>query len=270
MSVVRNCTLNHMVIRIATCKLLYTKRKDIKDMINTILKITGIILLLTGGVLLYCSIDLPMYHNATEFNEKYMELKSGERDSSKFHQLRSEYLTPKHKLEDYGMTSILAGFILITVSVIKIEKIRSPKSWEALVILGIFNALLTILAFIGDLFLEMDRDSYPPWADSLGIPLLGTPILLVMALAWALVNLVGTKKNFSPCVPLLPIELKLSKKWYLIISLITIGVIVMTIVDGYFWQLGSGFLWLYFYLSIMQGFKEFKKIKSITEANIIR
>jgi hypothetical protein len=236
-------------------------------MINTILKLIGIVLLVTGGILLYSSIDLPMYHNATEFNEKYMELNSGESDSNKFYELREEYLTPKHKLEDYGITAIIVGFVIIIVSFIKVERIKSPKSWGGLLAVGILSALITIFGYVGDLFLEMYRESYPHWADSLAIPIMGTPVLLMMALAWAIINLMGTKKNFSVNISLLPIELKFTKKWFIIISSITVVAIIMTIVDGYFWQVGSGFMWLYFYLSIMQGFKNAKKKNFITEAN---
>ncbi|MCL3782711.1 hypothetical protein EMN47_20180 [Prolixibacteraceae bacterium JC049] len=236
-------------------------------MINKIILIIALVLLVTGGYLLKKSSELEIYKNKAEYEDKYMQLTGEDDDSQKFYELREKYLTPKHKFEDYGITTIILGFILSIISLLKIRNLRSPRKWWILLTVGVFAAILTIFGYVGDLFLEMTRDSYPPWADSLAIPLMGTPALLMMSIVWVILNLLGTKNKYQTKANLFPINIRESKKWYLVISLITILLIIMVIIDGYFWQLLSGFLWLYFYLSIMQGLKNDEKGMIKTEAN---
>ena len=104
--------------------------------------------------------------------------------NEKFYQLRKEYLTPKIKLEDYGITFILTSIPFLLVSLIGIDKLKTPNEKIWIVIVGILAALITNAGYVGDLFCEMYRDSYPHWGDSLVIPLMGIPFLLLMFLGW--------------------------------------------------------------------------------------
>jgi hypothetical protein len=233
-------------------------------MINRILQITGLIILIIGIVLIIQSISYQRYSNEKEYQDKYMELTGDKGDSEKFYKLRDEYLTPKYDLENYGITAILFGIGVLIVSLIGLNRIKTPNKKIWIVIVGIFAALLTNVGYVGDLFLEMYRDSYPHWADSLGIPLMGVPFLLLISLGWVGINLIGIKGDFKTGVSIFPIKFDNLNLWYSIILALTIIFTVWTIIDGYFWQVLSGFLWIYFYSSIMLGIRQTKldKIKN--------
>lgn len=236
-------------------------------MINRVLQITGLIILIIGIVLIIKSISYQRYTNEKVYQDKYMELTGEKGDSEKFYKLREEYLTPKYDLENYGITSIILGFGVLTVSLIGLNRLKTPSKKIWIVIVGIIAALLTNVGYVGDLFLEMYRDSYPHWADSLGIPLMGVPFLILISLGWVGVNLIGIKGDFSTGVLIFPFKLDRLNLWYAIILVLTIILTVWMIKDGYFWQVLSGFLWIYFYSSIMIGIRQAKIEKIKTEAN---
>ena len=231
-------------------------------MINRLLQIAGIIILIIGIGLIIKSTSYQRYTNEKAYHDKYMELKKG--DSEKFYKLKEEYLTPKIDFENYGITSIILGLGILTISVIGLNRLRTPSKKIWIVIIGIIAALITNVGSVGGLFLEMSRDSYPHWADTLMIPLMGVPILIFISLVWVGLNLIGIKGDFKTGVLIFPIKYDNLNLWYAIILALTIIITVWTIKDGYFWQVVSGFLWIYFYLSILIGIRQMKieKIKN--------
>jgi hypothetical protein len=233
-------------------------------MINRLLQIAGIIILIIGIGLIIKSTLYQRYTNEKAYQDKYMELTGEEGDSEKFYKLREEYLTPKFDFENYGVTSIIFGLGILTISLIGLNRLRTPSKKIWIVIIGIIAALITNVGYVGDLFLEMSRDSYPRWADSLGIPLMGVPFLIFISLGWVGLNLIGIKGDFKTGVLIFPIRYDNLNLWYAIILALTIIITVWTIKDGYFWQVVSGFLWIYFYLSILIGIRQMKieKIKN--------
>lgn len=233
-------------------------------MINRVLQIAGIIILIIGIGLIIKSTLYQRYTNEKAYQDKYMELTGEEGDSEKFYKLREEYLTPKFDFENYGITSIILGLGILTISLIGLNRLRTPSKKIWIVIIGIIAALITNVGYVGDLFLEMSRDSYPHWADSLGIPLMGVPFLIIISLGWVGLNLIGIKGDFKTGVLIFPIRHDNLNLWYTIILALTIIITLWTILDGYFWQVVSGFLWIYFYLSILIGIRQMKieKIKN--------
>ncbi len=227
-------------------------------MINKFVKITGIILLVLGIFLLVHSISYKVYTDESAYKTEYLKLNGGNGDSEKFYKLKETYLTPKYKLEDYGITFIILGLVIVTVSLIGLKKLKTPNKKIWIIITGIFAALLTNTAYVGDLFLEMYRDGFPHWADSLGIPLMGVPFLIFLALTWVAINSIGMRNDFKSAVLIFPMSLDKQNIWYLIILFLTIAFTLFAIIDGYFWQVLPGFLWIYFYMSIMVGIKESK------------
>lgn len=216
------------------------------------MKTTGIIILTIGLILLGISFGLKRYTNEKEYNAKYSSL-TGESDSERFYKLREEYLTPKYDLENYGITLILTGMTISILSFIGLDKLKTPKKKVWIALIGILAAILTNISYVGDLFLEMYRDSYPQWSDSLAIPLMGVPFVILVSLLWTGINLIGISGNFKTNVNILPFKYDNLNYWYVTILTITIAITLMTIATGYFWQVISGFLWTYFYLSIMLG-----------------
>jgi hypothetical protein len=113
--------------------------------------------------------------------------------------------------------------------------------------------LLSIIGYIGDLHLEMLRGSYPHWADSLGIPLMAVPVLIILSMIWIGLNLIGLREPFKTGVRVYPLKRGTYNAWYLSILIITVMLAVVLVSEGYFWQVIPGFLWIYFYISILLG-----------------
>jgi hypothetical protein len=234
---------------------------------NKLLQLIGFIILIIGMALIIISYSYPIYSNEKVYQDKYMQLSGEEGDSEKFYKLRDEYLTPKYKLENYGITSIIIGFAILTISFIGLNKFKTPNKKIWIVIIGIIAALLTNLADVGDLYLEMHRGSYPHWADSLGIPLMAVPSFIVISLVWVSINLVGIIGNFKTGVTIFPIRLENTNKWYLVILFLTIILTVLSVISGDFWMVFPGILWTYFYLSIILG-KSVAKVENISLSKV--
>ncbi len=217
------------------------------------MKFLSVAVFVMGIILLNTSYRYDRYTNEKEYNEEYYTLSGGKEDSEKFYQLRDEYLTPKFDLENYGITLIQVGVIFLLVAFIGLRNLRTPKKKFWILFIGIVAALLTSVGTVGDLFLEMERDSYPHWADSLAIPLMGVPFMLLIFIVWAIVNYSGTSGRFRTGVNIVPIKFDYLDYWYAIVLGIAIIIEIIIIGSGQFWQVTSGFLWIYFYLSIMLG-----------------
>jgi hypothetical protein len=224
------------------------------------MKIISSLIIITGISLLGYSFTFDRYTNEQEYNEQYLSL-TGPSDSEKFYEIRDKYLTPKFKLQDYGLTFIFSGLILLFLS---FNKGKTPSRKIIIILIGFAAALLSNIAYVGDLFLEMYRESYPHWADSLGIPLMGVPGLLILSFIWVGLNLIGMSEPFKTRVQMIPLKKDNLNKWYVSILLLTILLTFILIIDGYFWQVIPGFLWAYFYSSILFGKREamIEKIKN--------
>ena len=92
---------------------------------------------------------------------------------------------------------------------------------------------------------------FPPWADSLGIPLMGAPLLLVMGLVWALghfILLAGVPRSAG--VPLSILSIRRGHPWLVTMCALTALLILAMVTEGAYWYAAPGALWLYFYASI--------------------
>jgi hypothetical protein len=217
-----------------------------------ILKKIGVIALTIGIIIGAYSLTLNPYSNEQEFNEKYMALNGAKDASEKFFNLRDEYLTPKFELENYAITFCIIGIIIFLIGLKKSKIFRVPSK-NKIFLIGMFAALLTVVGYVGDLFLETYRESAPIWADSIGIPLMGVPYQLIIFLIWAGINSLGLLGKFKTGVDIFPIKFENLNYWYAFISVITIVITLLLIASAYFWQIIPGLLWLYFYLSILSG-----------------
>jgi hypothetical protein len=196
------------------------------------------------------------YTNEEEYQEKYMALdwqEMGSRNASdKFYQLRAEYLSPKYRIQDYGFTFLILGlttFILVR----KGQPIKAPSSHAKVALIGFIAAALTTGGYVGDLFVEFFRGSYPWWADSLGIPLMGVPLLAFIFFGWAALNLLAMNGKFEAGAPISFKGLRGSNYFYLILLIVTALIVALCIIDAYFWMVLPGVFWLYFYASLWAG-----------------
>lgn len=223
---------------------------------NRILKNIGIGLIVIGLSLFVVSLTLDRYKNEDEFQDKVLAIEEiSDNNSEQYYKLREEYLTPKIVLENYSFTSIVLGSIILVISLIGIYKIKTPKTNLGIVFLGLSATVLSSVGDVGDLLLESYRGSSPPWADSLGIPLMSVPLFFIISIVWVFVNLIGMKGNFQTNVNIFPMKFKHLSIWYSILAIITILIELFLIIFGGFWFIFGGFLWLYFYISLLLGIK---------------
>ena len=74
-----------------------------------------------------------------------------------------------------------------------------------LLLLGLVLPVLSVAGYVFDLLQGFNRGEFPHWADSLGIPLMSVPIMLLLPLVWAGAHLVYGYRRFVPNVPLRPL-----------------------------------------------------------------
>ena len=226
---------------------------------NRLIKSFGIGLIVIGLSLFVVSLTYNRYTNEDEFQDKLIVLYDVEEDrSEQYYNLREEYLTSKFVLENYSITSIILGSILLYTSLIGINEIKTPKIKLEIVFLGFLASVITSIGDVGDLLLESYRGSSPPWADSLGIPLMSVPVFFIISIVWVMINLIGMKENFKTNVRIFPMKCKHLNIWYSILAIITILLLLYVIILGFFWLVLPGFLWLYFYISLLLGIRESK------------
>jgi hypothetical protein len=219
----------------------------------------GYYLTFLGIVLFAYSFTLNAYIDEAAYTEAYHSIdrtKLGRETSFReFYDLRDRFLTNKFRYQDYGATFSSLGLFLIFLVRKGWKNITSPNASWKIVLLGFSAALLTTAGYIGDTFLEFFRGSYPPWADSLGIPLSGVSILFIIFFGWAAINMVGLSGKFSSGASISNIGVRRLNWWYGILAIITSLITLLCVYDGFFWLVLPGLLWLYFYLSIMAGRK---------------
>ncbi|HET9571277.1 MAG TPA: hypothetical protein VFP20_07725 [Bacteroidales bacterium] len=228
---------------------------------NKILLITATALIVIGFAFWGYTKSLDRFTDETAYNEKYIAIDSSDKDASEqFHKLRDQYLTSKFDFENFGFTFITTGFVLLIAGLIGLKNLQTPPKKYLIVLIGLVATIVTCTAYVGDLFLEMDRGSYPHWADSLAIPLMSIPAIMLMLLIWTGIILIGIRNPFATGVKLFPLQLKKTNKLLLIILILTVIILISVICVGYFWMVLPGFLWGYFYLSILLGRRKLVEI----------
>ena len=221
------------------------------------MKTLGIALVLIGVALFMYSLGMSPYLDEEQYMNEYLSINrkglGSETATKLFYELRLAQLTPKYKIQDYALTIFSVGGILVLIFRKGVAIVRAPNSKLKISLVAFLAVLTTIFAFVGDLFLQFARGSFPHWADSLGIPLMGVPILFFIVLVWAIINLCGMCGNFKVGAHLFDLGLSGVNYWYVTLVAITAFIVLLAIVYGFFWFVIPGFLWLYFYLSIAAG-----------------
>ncbi|MFK5895118.1 MAG: hypothetical protein QM504_18040 [Pseudomonadota bacterium] len=169
--------------------------------------------------------------------------------------MRDKYLTNKYRYQDYGVTFIILGVFIAVLMRSGWSGFSAPNAKWKISLLGYSAGILTGAGYIGDLFLESFRGSYPHWADSLGIPLMGVPIITFIFIGWAAIHMLGMSGKFESGVTISNMGLNGLNLWFSFVAVITALIVSLCIYDGFFWFVTPGLLWLYFYLSILAGRK---------------
>lgn len=211
------------------------------------MKLAAILLLVGVAILAYASSIAP-YKDEALFMARYMALTAGQ--SAEYWKLRDEMITSKFQLQDYGGTFVAAAVCVFLVSRSGWRHVKSPKSRATLVGLAFATPFLTVSAYVFDLLLGFNRGEFPHWADSMGIPLMGAPVLLAVLLAWSGAHLAFLRGTYRPAHLL---SLAVSRKgnwWLLFVAALTALLVALCASVGQFWYAVPGGFWLYFYVSL--------------------
>ena len=213
---------------------------------------TSLLIIVVGVFIFGYAWSLPVYKNETEYYNKLSEL-TAERNSNEYFKLRDESLTIKYLLEDYGLTLISVGLVLMVVFRKGWREFSSPKRKYMIMLIGLSAAFLTTAFTVFSLIMDAGRDAFPPWADSLAIPLIGIPVLGAVLIGWAVLHFLFLNDPFvTGCKIITGINYK-RNIWLLFISTITAILFLYSIFMGDFWYVIPSALWLYFYLSLLRG-----------------
>jgi hypothetical protein len=225
------------------------------------------ILLLVGVVVLGYAYSLAPYKDEALFMKRYMALSVGQ--SNEYWKLRDEMLTPKFQLQDYGGTLVAVSIAAFLVSRKGWRNLKSPKSRIALFGLAFAAPFLTVGAYGFDLLQGFARGEFPHWADSMSIPLMGVPILLLVMLVWAGAHLAFVRGNYNSE----PLSLAWSRQanwWLLAVSTITTVLVVLSATVGQYWYAVPGVVWLYFYISLAASRRSTKAAEPINPQDAAR
>lgn len=207
----------------------------------------AVILLLVGAILMGYAYSLAQYKDEALFMERYMALSDGQ--SNEYWKLREEMLTPKFQLQDYGGTLVALSIGVLLVSRKGWRQLRSPKSRVTLFGLAFAAPLLTAGAYVFDLMQGFSRGDFPHWADSMAIPLMGVPALLLVLLAWSAGHLAFLRRTHRS--ELLSYALSLQANWWLLaVATVTAVLLALSAATGRYWYAIPGAVWLYFYISL--------------------
>ena len=210
------------------------------------MKLSAILLLIGVAIICYAYSIAP-YKDETLFMERYMALSDGQ--SAEYWKLRDEMPTPKFQLQDYGGTLIAIAAGVFIVSRKGWRQLKSPNSRAMLFGVAFIAPFLTVGAYVFDLFQGYARGEFPHWADSMGIPLIGVPVLLAVLLVWSGAQLAFLRGSYQSA----PLALAMSRRsnwWLLSISAITVALVALCASVGQYWYAIPGVVWLYFYLSL--------------------
>ena len=169
-------------------------------------------------------------------------------DSAAYFNARDRAVTAKFKLQDYGVTLLTCAVLLAVVSR---RALKAPSSFVGFVILAGLAPFLTVAGYIFDLLQAQARWEFPPWGDSLGIPIMGVPVIFVTGLAWAFAHfilLIGVPQRAGVALSLSAI--RRGHLWLLIVSALTAILVAFMAAYGAYFYAVPGLLWLYFYAAI--------------------
>jgi len=207
---------------------------------------TAIALFILSFVLIGTSLSLTPFQAASSDDCPVFGAPDG--DSLAYSRARERALTSKFGLQDYGLTLLFCASVLAAR---KRSSFKAPRSVAGFFTLAVLAPVLSVAALLFDLVQGQTRCEFPPWADSLGIPLMGAPVLIIAGLIWAFVHftlLAGVRQRAG--APLSLAAIRRGHPWILAVSLFTALVLLVMLVEGSYWYAVPAAAWLWFYASI--------------------
>lgn len=180
------------------------------------------------------------------------------RDSSIYFKVRRELLTPKYILIDHGIQAFLIGVLLLFIHYRFNGKLYAVSSHKSTITLAIILPFFTVASFLFDLLQGQARWEFPPWADSIAIPLLGLPITLIILLIVSALVMLFSKRSKTD---LLEIREAFHPRINPILAIFLLAVIALTalsVYEGKYWFSVPTLLWAYYIGSVAAQRKRFK------------
>jgi hypothetical protein len=223
-----------------------------------------------GLLLLAWSAILPPYKNQALVEEARSGYPSGidasRAASEAYWAVRDAQLTPKFTLQNYGATLVALALLFVAMrqflsvdNLSALASINTPTTRWKVVALGMLAAVLTPIAYVASLLLGAARDEFPPWADSLGIPLAGVPfIFFFLVICAGLFSAVGIV-SFRKGIPLMGVFRASSRPpllWSLTLGIplaISVAFTCLTLAAGDFLFFVPFALWTVFFLVLLAG-----------------
>ncbi len=206
------------------------------------------------------SLSMEAYKNEALYEMRYMEIQSEstpENSTSdatkKFHELRAEHLTPKHKIQDYSMSIAILGAVASVLVLLGGREITAFKKKRNILFLGILAPILTSMATYADLALDYTRGEFPWWADSLAIPIATEIPLFSVLLIWALSHALFLRGNYVPGQKIWRLEVAKSNYWLMATTIFSIVLMASDLYAGQFLMIVPSCIWMYYYLSLAAG-----------------
>ena len=124
--------------------------------------------------------------------------------SRRYWAIREELLTPKFLLQDIGLSAFICAAILYaTIRIYRVKRwadflhIAPPQKYRWVVVIGVCAAFAFTFASAAALFIDFSRQMFPPWADSMGIPLMGLPALLLVGLLFVSLFSLWARRSYQ-------------------------------------------------------------------------
>jgi len=144
-------------------------------------------------------VSLPM-STYTDFQEFMSSVPHG--DSKKYHEMRDIYLTSKHRIFDIGLTITFMSVLFFGLGK-KWSGVRNSLSSGASSVKAAFALpVLFGVCYIFDIFQVVLRGEVPVWADTLAIPLMSLPFLVLLVGCYTVAHLVFVPRPYPGVVPI--------------------------------------------------------------------
>jgi hypothetical protein len=211
------------------------------------LSIAAALVVIGVCLLMYASI-LPAYTDELEFTRRYSLLAVGQ--NAEFHALLREFLTEKHALQDYGLTSLVLAGVAWLVARFGAGGIKSPPHRTHLVRLAHLAGFLTFFALEFTILQSYARGYYPRWADAIWPLLAAGAVVWLLLVGWTLLHLRLLPRAYPPSQPLRRAVSGKVHPWLLLLAVLSMGLAVLGATQGAWPLLAAGLLWCYVYAAI--------------------
>jgi len=209
------------------------------------------LIILLSIIFIFYGLYLPAYTDKTAFDQITSTLWTYENKTAKYFEIRDQYLTKKYVFLDFGYTFLLIAGLIWTA--LKWIPKSTPLKKLTYFIIGLLAAVTTVVAYIVDLSLGITRDEYPPWGDSMGIPLMGVPSFFIILFLWMVSHLAFLYDDFKYGINYSEYRFKRPHLWLFTLCVITTIFLAVTIAGGDFLYIPGLSLWIYFYFSLLIG-----------------